>query len=378
MTRPTLEALLAESVPAARARESAAFDRAAAGGERPLVLLGAGHVGRKVLVALRRRGLAPAAIADQREDLRGTGIEGVPVLDPAEAARQFGREGVFVVTVFRGQGDGGMAAREELLRNLGCGRIVNFLPLAWKYPAELLPHFGADRPSALLEAAADLSAVNANWADAASREIFRLQLAWRLRADFSEMSEPAPDQYLPGDLFRLGADERFVDGGAFDGDTLRELGSRFARAWAIEPDRANAAKLREAADPRVTVWEVALGREAGEQSFSAGQGVASALNSTGAAKIRVETLDRLLESQSPTYLKLDVEGAEQAALEGGSRLIARARPIVAVCLYHRPDDLWRIPLFLRKHLPDHRLFLRAHQRDGFELVAYAVPAERVK
>jgi hypothetical protein len=45
-------------------------------------------------------------------------------------------------------------------------------------------------------------------------------------------------------------------------------------------------------------------------------------------------------------------------------------------MYHRPGDLWEIPLFLSEALPGHRLSLRVHARDGFELVAYAVPPER--
>jgi hypothetical protein len=49
-----------------------------------------------------------------------------------------------------------------------------------------------------------------------------------------------------------------------------------------------------------------------------------------------------------------------------------------VCVYHRPEDLWRIPLFLHQILPENRIFLRAHEHDGFELVAYSVPPSRCR
>jgi hypothetical protein len=48
-------------------------------------------------------------------------------------------------------------------------------------------------------------------------------------------------------------------------------------------------------------------------------------------------------------------------------MLKRVQPIVAVCVYHKPEDLWTIPLFLKEVLP----YLRAHARNGFELVAYA-------
>jgi hypothetical protein len=47
-----------------------------------------------------------------------------------------------------------------------------------------------------------------------------------------------------------------------------------------------------------------------------------------------------------------------------------------VCVYHLPADLWEIPLMLHELLPQHRLFLRQHGFDGWELVVYAVPPER--
>jgi len=104
--------------------------------------------------------------------------------------------------------------------------------------------------------------------------------------------------------------------------------------------------------------------------------MASARSDDGALEVPVETLDRLLQGEEPTFIKLDVEGDELRALQGAAGVLQRTRPIVAVCVYHRPADLWELPLFLRESLPHHRLYLRAHECDGFELVAYAVPLSR--
>ena len=52
---------------------------------------------------------------------------------------------------------------------------------------------------------------------------------------------------------------------------------------------ANAGRLRSAADPRVTVFECALGSAPGSAQFSSEQGVASVLSATGDLITRLET-----------------------------------------------------------------------------------------
>jgi FkbM family methyltransferase len=270
-----------------------------------------------------------------------------------------------------------MASRVRFLTDMGCQEVMTFLPVAWQLASELLPYYGADLPSVILSSASDIKKAAEVWSDSESRDNFSAQLLWRLRGDFAALKPSNPEQYFPSDLIKLRPDELVVDCGAFDGDTLRSMGSNFAKAWAIEPDPANVSRLRSKGDPRVTVIECALGDTASNGRFSSDQGVASALTASGGIEVRIETLDRLLEGQRPTFIKLDIEGAEQAALRGGCKLLTRTGAIVAVCVYHRPDDLWMIPLFLRNTLPGHRLFLRSHQNDGFEVVAYAVPPGRL-
>jgi len=46
------------------------------------------------------------------------------------------------------------------------------------------------------------------------------------------------------------------------------------------------------------------------------------------------------------FLKLDVEGAELAALRGAEATIRRCRPRIAVAIYHRPQDWVEIPAWL--------------------------------
>jgi len=370
----TTEELLSETVESARLREHAMFERLRAEAGGAVVLFGAGRLGRKVAAALRSQGVKPLAFADNNIKLEGTRVDGLSVSSPAVAAERWGKDALFVVTVFLPSG-GGVSSRLQELATLGCRWSTNFLPLGWTYNG-VLPHFASDSPSRLLSHRAELARVGDVWSDDLSRDTFRRQLAWRLRAKFGHAVPPAPDQYFPRDIIRPKPDESFVDGGAFDGDTLRASPWRFASVLAIEPDPENAARLRSICSPHVQVRGVLLGRAAGSARFDGGGTMASSRSETGGLEVSVATLDDLAAGTQPTFVKLDVEGEELAALEGGKATLERMRPVVAVCVYHRPEDLWTIPLFLHEVLPEHRMYLRAHAWDGFELVAYAVPPER--
>jgi hypothetical protein len=78
-----------------------------------------------------------------------------------------------------------------------------------------------------------------------------------------------------------------------------------------------------------------------------------------------------------TMIKMDIEGAEYDALLGARQTIQRDRPILAICVYHTQNDIWRIPLLIRELVPNYVLYLRAYEGDGFQTVVFAVPPERL-
>jgi hypothetical protein len=88
-------------------------------------------------------------------------------------------------------------------------------------------------------------------------------------------------------------------------------------------------------------------------------------------------LDDALAEEHPTFIKMDIEGAEPDAIEGATQLIRRDQLLMAVCVYHRQSDLWRIPLMIDAVEPgSNRLYLKQHAVDGFDLVCYSVPKAR--
>jgi hypothetical protein len=94
-------------------------------------------------------------------------------------------------------------------------------------------------------------------------------------------------------------------------------------------------------------------------------------------KVDCAPLDQILSAEVPTYIKLDIEGAEMDALKGAAGLIRQHKPVLAVSVYHQQDHLWRIPLYLKTLFPGYQFFLRPHNEEAWDLICYAIPEERV-
>jgi hypothetical protein len=84
-----------------------------------------------------------------------------------------------------------------------------------------------------------------------------------------------------------------------------------------------------------------------------------------------------MAGENPTYIKMDIEGAEMDAMLGASRLVRESQPTMAICAYHLQNHLWRVPQCLHDLMPEAQLVLRPHCVDGFDLVCYALTPGRV-
>ena len=94
------------------------------------------------------------------------------------------------------------------------------------------------------------------------------------------------------------------------------------------------------------------------------------------ATLPLRSLDELVSSgEIPRvdYIKLDVEGGELAALKGAMDTIWRFKPKLAISLYHNPDDLFELTLFVRDKFPFYRLHIDQYAIDYGEIVLYAAP-----
>ncbi len=74
-------------------------------------------------------------------------------------------------------------------------------------------------------------------------------------------------------------------------------------------------------------------------------------------RVPITTIDLLVaELGLPTvdYIKMDIEGAEREAIQGGLETIRRAHPRIMLAMYHLPDDRDVLPAVVRSADPAYR------------------------
>ena len=346
-----------------------------------VILAGAGVLGMATLKAARKAGLIPVAFTDNNAARSGTDVSGVPILTPSEAVRTYMHDAVFVITVYTSE------SLWAQFRQLGV-EPVSFTRLAWTFPDAFLPYYGVDDPRIIPGAADEIRRVFGFWDDEASRVEYLAQLKWRTTLEPEVLGgySPAVDTLFAPDLIALNDHESFVDCGAFDGDTVTQfLGrtqGRFQSVTAFEPDSVNFSKLEKLVakipgtlPSNVHLFPKALGSEPGRIRFDNTGTVESSVGG-GEGEIDVVTLDQVAEAYAPTFLKMDIEGAEPQAIRGAARLIRRHQPIMAICLYHATQHLWEIPLLIKELVPGYSLYLRRYSNDCWEQICYAIPPGR--
>ena len=73
---------------------------------------------------------------------------------------------------------------------------------------------------------------------------------------------------------------------------------------------------------------------------------------------------------------MDIEGSEPKAIDGCKETIRRDSPVLAICLYHRLEDVWEIPRQINRLNKNYNFYLKRYSDDGWELVLYCVPTNR--
>ena len=343
----------------------------------PIVLCGTGRLGRITLAGLRRAGVEPVAIADNNVRVQGSRVDGIEVLSVPDAVQRFAQDAVFVTTIYTAR------PLRDQLTSLGA-RVASSRALFFHHPQVFLPHGSIQWPSGILDDAKDALSGLSAWWDDASRDEYVAQINWQLLLAV-EMPPwmPAAETYFPGELIRLSDHESVVDCGAFDGDTLRAVldrtGGRFKHFLGLEPDPGNHAKLAAFVDAlpaevrsRISTRQVAVHAERATLRFESGDGAGSNLTEAGDLEVQAERLDEIVGDLAPTFLKMDIEGAEPLAISGARQTLRRHSPTLAICLYHRREHLWEVPRLILEANPRYRLSLRRHSDESWETVCYGV------
>lgn len=369
----------------AAAQAAPAAGTALFGGAPEVILYGAGGAGQDALRVLIGAGISVRCFLD-RGARAGDRRETIPVFLPGDPALdQETRNTVpLVITVFNPHVDAAEVAAD--LRCLGWANVIPFLDFHGAFARQLGSRYWLTDLGFYRGRAPQMRAAAGLWQDERSRAIYDAVLRYRWRHETDPVLAPdTTESYFPEDIPPWQAPARFVDCGAYDGDTLQQIRARqlpLAAVAAFEPDPAHlgrlSATLRElgAADPsaEALLWPCAVHSSTTRLRFADGLGMASALRTDGQEIVQAMALDDALAGFGPTLIKMDIEGAEYDALLGARALIQAHRPGLAICVYHRPQHLWQLPLLIDSWNLGYHFWLRAHGHNGYDLVLYAQSA----
>lgn len=171
--------------------------------------------------------------------------------------------------------------------------------------------------------------------------------------------------------------EVFIDAGGFDGQTSIEFIKHcpnYKSIYIFEPDIINLemAKKNLVKHKNVNFISKGLSNHKDTLKFDMGSGSASKISEIGAITIEVDTLDNLVKEKI-TFIKMDIEGAEGLAIEGMKNHILNDYPKMAISVYHKVDDFWKIPQQIFNIRNDYDIYMRHYTEGTDETVMFFIP-----
>lgn len=348
--------------------------------EKGCYIYAAGGYGQQIAQLLLRDGYDVKGFVD-RAAVAGQQIAGLSCFRPDEIDPELAAAAalIFGVNNFRTPIDEASTWAEDI----GFAEIVYVPELPDLFGRELGNYWQAGRRD-IVDNASAIDRVHSRLADARSRQLLEQLVAYRISGRPADHPMVDRDrQYFPDDLPMSKEKITVIDCGAFPGDlldTAAKTGIRLDNWYAFEPDpsnfrqlsafvRANAHMLGSAA-----LFPCGVGNVTGTMRFATGNADASrALDQSEidtSETLPLVRLDDTLQLDQLDMIKLDIEGFEADALDGCVDLLARHRPRLAMAIYHKPADLWELPLKVDAMLPGGKLAIRQHGFNGYDTVLY--------
>lgn len=170
----------------------------------------------------------------------------------------------------------------------------------------------------------------------------------------------------------------FVDCGALDGNTsiiANEWFKSIRNIWVFEPDKKNIEKCKEnlsKLECDIKIIDKAVWSCNTLLKFNQNGNGMSGVTECGEQNVEATYLDSVLENDKKLYIKMDIEGAELQALQGAEKIIRECKPNLAICVYHKVEDIEEIPLLLLKYNSDYKFYFRHYSLTKNETVLYAI------
>mgnify|MGYP002700322672 CR=1 FL=1 len=354
-----------------------------------IAIYGAGYFGRAFLKAAQQQGEQVVFLLDEQKI---NSNDDIPVFFPEEADKN-----IKVIISLPPLRRTDRAAIKDKLMSFGYSNIVDFLDAMKLYPRVF--EFYAQFEHLWMRNNKDktiddnsIGRLSNRLCDKESKELLNRIVKFRQTLSPEYYIYPdSQNEYFCSNvpIYRQNKTLRFVDCGAFNGDTMEDLMLLQRNGIldveycvSFEPDNQNLSQLNKAITKfidrdiraRLLVYPCGVWSENTVLNFSEGQTSSSTFSGgNGGTSVPVVSIDNCLYGMAPSFIKMDIEGAEQQALSGAKSTIRKYKPTLAICVYHKPADLWEIPELIDDIWPGYDMYLRVHEHMGLSTVLYCVP-----
>lgn len=342
-------------------------------GFEQVLVYGARLAGQQVSNYLVNNGCPVRAFLDRDTSLHHVGQ--VPVFtseswaadnDPASAC--------VIIGMFNNNVDVGPVV--EQLERLGYQHIVSLVEFVRDLPVDQPFRYWLVEPAFYERHLGRIASLRSNLADEASRQLLDRIVEFRTSGNYRCLPRPDDRQYFPEDLPKWPQPLRFIDCGAYTGDTvqaMREAGLEFEAIATFEPNLQNYQVLVDnLKGEHASHFPCGVSDSNRQSGFDPALGAGGHLVAAGGDPVFCVRLDDALPGFAPNLIKMDIEGEEPAALRGAENMLRAYRPNLAISIYHQAEHLWSIFEQLQELGLGYRFHLRCHAHSTFDTVLYAL------
>lgn len=316
--------------------------------KEPITLFGAGCTSEFIVEQMYSQGIYPKYFCDNDVAKRGKEIAGLKVFSPEDLHKL--QNGYYYITTqlyYR-------EIKQQLL-DLGIAeeKILQ-CDIIYQFPWE-------KKVTSFLEKQGDkLESFYNRLQDAKSKMVFENRwkfLLTRRREYMTSIHDDLP--YFDTSIFDPNKIRNYIDLGTYTGDTIEQfckLNHSYRHVWGFEPDKAlvkeanrNLSQYRS-----ITIAPYATSDFDGSMRVQSGLGVMQTIDNQYESDVSTEQifdvckLDTYFADQNveSCFVKMDIEGAEMVTLRGMERFMKRNAPIMAICIYHKLEDIVEVPELL--------------------------------
>lgn len=182
--------------------------------------------------------------------------------------------------------------------------------------------------------------------------------------------------------------DKYIDCGAYTGDMIERFveftNGNYNKIYAVEPIPGNLKELENlVATKNYKNVEIIKKGTSNHKDivnfFDGGEGSRIDNKKDDGIAVEIDTIDNILNGDTVSLIKMDIEGSELDSLKGASKTIEKCMPVLTLSAYHKVEDLITLPKFIKQfhnNSKHYEFYLRHHWITvPYDLVLYALPVE---